>query len=142
MIVIVILLLVVLILFGLASISESYAAAQQAKATIAAAQAAQIASVTNLIVVVVGAVLLLALLAGAAYLLLVKSRSMRAKTIAPRRERESVPHTPQQIGADPLTQLTQLMIVKTLQDMQREPHGAAYLPGPRLNVLDEDEEER
>jgi len=138
MIVIVILLLVVLILFGLASISQSYAAAQQAKAAIEAAQAAQIASVTNLIVVGVGAVLLLALLAGAAYLLWLKNQPMCAKTIAPRRERESVPHTPQHIGTDPLTQLTQLMIVKTLQDMQREPHGTTYLPGPRLNIPDEE----
>jgi flagellar basal body-associated protein FliL len=140
MIVIVILLLVVLILFGLASISESYAAAQQAKATIAAAQAAQIASVTNLIVVVVGAVLLLALLAGAAYLLWLKNQPQPRARITPRRETPP-PQIP--AAADPLTQLTQLMIVKTLQDMQREPHGATtYLPGPRLNVLDEDEEKR
>lgn len=136
MIVIVILLLVVLILFGLASISQSYAAAQQAKAAIEAAQAAQIASVTNLIVVGVGAVLLLALLAGSAYLLWLKNQPQPRARITARRETPP-PQIP--TATDPLTQLTHLMTLQMLRDMRREPPGATYLPGPRLNIPDEEE---
>jgi imidazolonepropionase-like amidohydrolase len=54
----VILLLIVLILFGLASISQSYATAQQAQAMIEANRATQIASAGNLVTILMIALLL------------------------------------------------------------------------------------
>jgi hypothetical protein len=54
----VILLLIVLILFGLASISQSYATAQQAQAMIEANRATQIASTGNLVTILMIALLL------------------------------------------------------------------------------------
>ena len=58
----IVLLVLVLALFGLASISQSYASAQQAQATIEAGRAAQIASAGNLVTILVIAVLVVFLL--------------------------------------------------------------------------------
>lgn len=60
--VIVFLLLIILALFGLASISQSYASAQQAQAAIEASRAAQIASAGNLVTILVMALVVVTIL--------------------------------------------------------------------------------
>ena len=62
-------LVIVVLLFGLSSMSQSYAAAQQAQAVIETAHAAQIASAGNVVVIVTLAVLLLVAAGVIAYLL-------------------------------------------------------------------------
>ncbi len=69
-----ILLLILALLFGLSSISQSYAAAQQAQAVIETARAAQIASAGNLVIIVTLALLLVAAIGVIGYLLVVRSR--------------------------------------------------------------------
>jgi ABC-type Fe3+ transport system permease subunit len=76
----VLILLVLALLFGLSSISQSYATAQQAQAAIEASKTAQIASVGNLIVIAVAALVIVVLLAAViftAWLLHAKPQSSR-----------------------------------------------------------------
>lgn len=137
MIAIVALLVVVLILWGTTSISQSYAAAQQAKATIAAAHAAEVASLGNVIVIATLAILVLALVAAIGYLMYLRSQASRQRI--PRGQGQGRQSLPTSAPApDALTQLTQLMIIQTLRDMQRQealpPHRALPL---RDDVEDE-----
>jgi ABC-type Fe3+ transport system permease subunit len=76
----VLILLVLALLFGLSSISQSYATAQQAQAAIVASKTAQIASVGNLVIVVAAALVIVVLLAAViitAWLLYAKPQSTR-----------------------------------------------------------------
>jgi ABC-type Fe3+ transport system permease subunit len=59
----VLILLVLALLFGLSSISQSYATAQQAQAAIEASKTAQIASVGNLVVIIMAALVIVVILA-------------------------------------------------------------------------------
>ena len=58
-----VLLIIVIIVWGLASISQSYAAAKQAQATIEVARTAQISSTANLVTILTVVLVILALLA-------------------------------------------------------------------------------
>lgn len=77
-ILLVIAILILALLFGLSSMSQAYAAAQQAQAVIETARAAQIASAGNLLIIATLLVLLLTALAVIGYLL------MRVRQLPPR----------------------------------------------------------
>lgn len=82
------LLLLLALLFGLSSISQSYASAQQAQAAIEASRTAQIASTGNLVVVVMAALVIVAFLAA---MVLVAWLLLRAKA-QPKRQWNSGPN--------------------------------------------------
>jgi hypothetical protein len=60
-------LVIMVILFGLSSISQSYATAQQAQAAIEASKTAQIASAGNLVVIVAASLVIVVILAAAIF---------------------------------------------------------------------------
>lgn len=92
-------LVVLMLIWGLASISQSYAAAQQAQAAIEASRATQIASVGNLLVIVVLVLLVIVLLVCLYYVLKNKPKN----------------------NADPLPALLTMLVYQMLQEKRPEP---------------------
>lgn len=80
--------LILVLVFGVNSIMQSYASAQQAQAVVETAQAAQMATFANVVVIVVMALVLLLILAGIVYLVIrlnSKPRQDRRSQIQPER---------------------------------------------------------
>jgi NADH:ubiquinone oxidoreductase subunit 3 (subunit A) len=75
---------ILVVVFGVASIMQSYASAQQARAVVETAQVAQMATAANVIVIAVMALVLVLILAGIVYLALKLTR--RPQQLADRRQ--------------------------------------------------------
>ena len=113
--------IVLALLFGLSSVSQSYATAQQAQAAIEASKSAQIASVGNLVVIAVVALVIVVLLAAViftAWLLHAKPQSTRRRDVGQNVYWEQ----PQQPDVNSLLQtvLTLLTYQITLEQVERE----------------------
>ena len=130
----VVLLTIVIVIWGLASFSQSYAAAKQAQATIEVAKTAQISSTANLVTIltVILVILVLLVMVGAGlwlfYQLRIKPALMRAgvlsgsgrRLFAGRDQRGSNSGALSQ--QDPFGLLTQMMAFQMYQQMQADMH--------------------
>jgi heme/copper-type cytochrome/quinol oxidase subunit 2 len=112
------LLFIAVLFFGLSSMSQSYASAQQAQAAIEASRTAQIASAGNLVVIVTLAIVLLVAIAVIAYLLLHARRQ-------PGQHRNSQPNTGQMPQTDMNSLLPAMLTMLLLQAMQKQNHPEA-----------------
>jgi uncharacterized protein HemY len=71
--------LILVVVFGVASVMQSYASAQQAQAVVETAQVAQMATFANVVVIVVMALVLVLILAGIVYLVIKLNRRPRVQ---------------------------------------------------------------
>lgn len=78
--------LVIALVFGIASIMQSYASAQQAQAVVETAQVAQMATAANVIVIAVMALVLVLILAGIVYLAIKLTRRPQSYPAVDRRK--------------------------------------------------------
>jgi uncharacterized protein YqgC (DUF456 family) len=109
-------LVIVVILFGLSSVSQSYATAQQAQAAIEANRTAQIASTGNLFIIATLSVLLLSTLGVIVYLLI--------KTRQSGKHQFSKPSTGQMSQDDMNSLLPAMLTMLMYQMMQRQSQSA------------------
>lgn len=78
--------LILALVFGVASVMQSYASAQQAQAVVETAQAAQMATFANVVVIVVMALVLVLILAGIVYLVIKINRRPQPRVEDRRRD--------------------------------------------------------
>ena len=121
-----ILLFIVIVVWGLSSISQSLATAKQAQATIETRRSAQVASTGNLVTILVTALVILGILAMIGFSLWLFFQ-VRIKPTLRRnglhlgngQKMYGWNNQPELTGQDPLGQLTQLMTLQMLQQMQK-----------------------
>ena len=127
------LLFVIVFLFSLASVSQSYATAQQAQAAIEASRAAQIASTGNLVTIVTVALVAIALLAA---VVLIGWLVLRAKS-QPKRQwnpsRNGVWDQFQQPDANALIPALMTLLLYEMTQHQQQDAEQSWLNEPALN---------
>ena len=127
------LLFVIVFLFSLASVSQSYATAQQAQAAIEASRAAQIASTGNLVTIVTVALVAISLLAA---VVLIAWLVLRAKS-QPKRQwnpsRNGVWDQFQQPDANALIPALMTLLLYEMTQHQQHDAEQTWLNEPALN---------
>ena len=130
----VILLLVTLVaLFGLASISQSYAMAQQAQAAIEASRAAQIASTGNLVAIVTFAMLAVAFLAAVVVIawLVLREKSQPKRNWSPNRSGSWDGF--QQVQANALIPALMTQLLYEMTQRQQHESEQFWMSDPAMN---------
>ena len=132
-ILLILVLLIVALLFGLASISQSYAAAQQAQAAIEASRAAQIASTGNLatlVTVALGTIALLAAVVVIAWLVLRAKSQPKRQWSASRNGGWDQFHQP---DANALTPALMTLLLYEMTQHRQQDAEQTWMNEPALN---------
>jgi heme/copper-type cytochrome/quinol oxidase subunit 2 len=132
----VIALLLMVVVFGLSSMSQSYAAAQQAQAAIEASRSAQIASTGNLVTIFTVMVVVVAVIVASVIMFQFHygtTQSRRKQVTGPNADRGEIP---QSQTADLLPTLMTMMLYQMMQNRKQQDAHPLTMDQPADELLE------
>ncbi len=136
-ILLILVLLIVALLFGLSSISQSYATAQQAQAAIEASRATQIASAGNLATILVTAVIVVVVLALGIFIAYLELKGIPHRRLMSASKAAPFQHFEQADGTQLLPALMTMLMVEMLRRQDTQQHTMLDISHPEIPMMDD-----
>lgn len=130
-------LFIVVLLFGLSSISQSYATAQQAQAAIEASRATQIAGAGNLTTILVTAVIVMAVLGLGIFIAYLEFKGIPQRRLKSVSKAAPFQHFEQADGAQLLPALMTLLMVEMLRRQETQQHPMPDMSHPEIPMMED-----